>query len=153
MTVQYISKIIAVKRLKFISEMIRDIKSLPLNYQKQFLADHRNAWAAESCLRRSIEAVLDLGRHILAKGYALAITEYEKIALKLKEEKVLLSSEQADLMRILAGYRNRMVHFYHEVSKEEIYKICSSQLGDVEQIVEALKTWLKNHPEKLDEEL
>ena len=34
--------------------------------------------------------------------------------------------EEADLLQILAGYRNRLVHFYHEVSVEELYEICAT---------------------------
>ena len=31
------------------------------------------------------------------------------------------------------GYRNRMVHFYHEVMEEELYQILINNLADVEQ--------------------
>jgi uncharacterized protein YutE (UPF0331/DUF86 family) len=56
-------------------------------------------------------------------------------------------------MQKLAGYRNRLVHFYHDVSANELYEICTSHLGDVEKIDNALRTWLKNHPNDLDETL
>ena len=38
------------------------------------------ARGADSCLRRSLEALFDIGRHILAKGYARGVTEYKEIA-------------------------------------------------------------------------
>jgi hypothetical protein len=37
--------------------------------------------AAESYLRRAVEVLLDMGRHILAKEFALAVSEYKEIAL------------------------------------------------------------------------
>lgn len=54
---------------------------------------------------------------------------------------------------MLAGYRNRLVHFYQEVSPEELYQICARQLGDLEQILRAYRGWLREHPEMLDEML
>jgi uncharacterized protein YutE (UPF0331/DUF86 family) len=56
-------------------------------------------------------------------------------------------------MRVLAGYRNRLVHFYHEVSAEELYEVCLHQLIDVELVRAACQRWLREHPEKLDEVL
>lgn len=37
------------------------------------------------------------------------------------------------LLKILAGYRNRMVHFYHEITPKELYEICSGELEDIEE--------------------
>jgi len=103
-------------------------------------------------LRRALEALLDLGRHILAKGFGVGVSEYKEIATELARHEVLTSRE-ADLLRTLAGYRNRMVHFYHEVSPEELYEICAFRLTDVERLASAYRRWLKAHPERLDEQL
>ena len=45
--------------------------------------------AAESYLRRVLEAVLDLGRHILAKGLGEGTLEYKQVALALQRAGVL----------------------------------------------------------------
>ena len=47
----------------------------------------------------------------------------------------------------------RMVHFYHEVSAEELYEICAHRLGDLEVIQAAYQRWLREHPERLDSAL
>jgi len=60
---------------------------------------------------------------------------------------------EAATMRVLAGYRNRLVHLYHEVSAEELYEVCLHQLSDVELVRVACQRWLRKHPEKLDEVL
>lgn len=65
----------------------------------------------------------------------------------------VLSSEEADLLRVLAGYRNRLVHFYHKVGPEELYEVCAVRLSDLERIAEAYRRWLRVHPERLDEAL
>jgi uncharacterized protein YutE (UPF0331/DUF86 family) len=147
-----ISKRVVSDRLEWIERMIGEIRALPLANLDSFLGDYRNIGTAESCLRRSLEALFDLGRHILAKGFGSGVSEYKEIALELKEQGVL-SEADAGLLRELAGYRNQLVHFYHEVEPNELYEICVSQLADVERIALTCRDWLKGHPDYLDETL
>jgi uncharacterized protein YutE (UPF0331/DUF86 family) len=144
-----ISQRIVVERLEWIERMLREIKELPLDNQDAFFNDNRNLWTAESCLRRALEALLDLGRHLLAKGFTIAAAEYKEIAVRLRDVGVL-SEEDAALLRKLAGYRNRLVHLYHEVQAEELFAICADNLGDVERIANTFRTWLQQNPDQLD---
>jgi uncharacterized protein YutE (UPF0331/DUF86 family) len=129
--------------------MVAEARALPLDSAGAFRADPRNVAAADSYLRRALEALLDLGRHVLAKGFGRAVVEYKEIAKALVEVGVLDRS-QGETLRILAGYRNRLVHFYHEIGEEELYEICRGQLGDIERVLAAFTDWLQRHPEKLD---
>lgn len=129
--------------------MIAGIRGLSLETKDAFLADPRNVAAAESYLRRALEALLDLGRHLLAKGFGRPATEHKAVASELAEVGVLDQAD-ADLLRRLAGYRNRMVHFYDEVSDHELYEICATQLADPERILAALLKWIRDNPEKID---
>ncbi|MCC6300183.1 MAG: DUF86 domain-containing protein [Anaerolineales bacterium] len=147
-----LSKRVVTDRLAWIDRMLAEIRSLPLGSQSSFMADSRNIWATESCRRRPLEALFDLGRHVTAKGFGEAVTEYKEIASALSRHGIV-SMEKMKLMQKLAGYRNRLVHFYHDVSAEELYEICSLRLGDVEKIADALRTWIKDHPNELDESL
>ncbi|HDD53586.1 MAG TPA: DUF86 domain-containing protein, partial [Thermosulfidibacter takaii] len=123
MTAGKISKGVVSERISFIREMMRCIQELPLDDMEKFLEDKRNAASAESYLRRALEALLDLGRHILAKGFGYPVAEYKEIARGLLEKKVL-NEREAELLTKMAGYRNRMTHFYHEITSEELYNIC-----------------------------
>ncbi len=148
---QISSKVVA-DRLDWTMRMVKTIRELPLDDREAFFADNRNIWTADSCLRRALEALLDLGRHILAKGFGVATGEYKGIAIALGEHKVLTADDVA-LLKILAGYRNRLVHFYHEVSTEELYRVCTNNLHDIEKISEAYRQWLGENPEKIDSSL
>jgi len=152
MTPGRLSKRVVSDRLAWVERMLREIRVLPLGDREAFFADPRNAWAAESCLRRGLEALFDLGRHILAKGFGLGISEYKEIASGLGDRGVL-AREEAALLRVLAGYRNRLVHFYHEVGPEELYEVCTQRLADLERVAEAYRRWLRDHEEWLDETL
>ncbi len=149
MTRGAISRRVVADRLGIARELLGDIRALPLSDQDEFFADRRNLWTAESCLRRTLEAMLDVGRHILAKGFAVGVSEYKEIATGLEQHGVL-SPVDASLLRTLAGYRNRMVHFYHEVSGEELFAICGEQLGEVEQVCHALAEWIRENPARVD---
>ena len=147
-----ITKRVVVDRLDWIEKMIEEIKLLPLNDYETFIRDKRNIWAAESCLRRALEALMDLGRHVLAKGFGRGVTEYKEIATTLQEYGVLKDKESATL-KTLAGFRNRMVHFYHEVSDRELFEICSSQFSDITDVSRAIKKWINGHQEMIDDSL
>lgn len=61
-------------RLDWVQRMVEEIRSLPLGSLDEFISDRRNIGAAESCLRRALEALLDFGRHLLAKVFGEAVS-------------------------------------------------------------------------------
>jgi uncharacterized protein YutE (UPF0331/DUF86 family) len=152
MTAAPIRAEIVTEKIAYIREMIAAIRFLPLADYETFSTDNRNAAAAESYLRRALEALFDLGRHILGKAFASAPVEYKEIATTLTKERVLPEQESA-LLKRMAGYRNRMVHFYHEIGTEELFLICRDNVVDLEQITDALVSWLRENPDKIDRRL
>ena len=68
------------ERIAWINQMLAGIRALPMDDFGVFQADPRNIASAESYLRRGLEALFDLGRHLLAKGFGIAVTEYKEIA-------------------------------------------------------------------------
>jgi len=136
-------KVVA-QRAFWISQMMDSLKDLRLEEKAVFLADRHKIAAAESYLRRSLEALFDIGRHILAKRFAYPATEYKEIAKGLSENKVLVEKE-GELMRKMAGYRNRMVHFYHEITPEELHEICLYHLNEIKLLADKLVQWTKEH--------
>jgi len=143
---------IIAERLKWVDTMLADIRSIPLSSFEVFASDKRNIGAAESSLRRALEALLDLGRHLLAKVFGEAVTEYKEIAAKLETHDVL-NQEAARQLKILAGYRNRMVHFYHEITHEELHQICLNDLNDIVTVQDAFKQWINRHPDLIDKSI
>jgi len=139
-------------KVAWVERMVSEINKLPLESLEAFLGDNRNIWTAESCLRRALEGLMDLGRHILAKGFGQGVTEYKQIGQGLLEQRVF-SEADAELFKKLAGYRNRVVHYYHEVSSEELYRISRDNLVDINRLVKTILTWLDTRPELVDKTL
>ena len=69
MTPSLINAAVVADRMTWVTAMLDGIRALPLRSREEFDGDARNAAAAESYLRRALEALLDLGRHVLAKGF------------------------------------------------------------------------------------
>ena len=53
----------------------------------------------------------------------------------------------------MARYRNRMVHFYDDITPAELYEILTRERGDVEAVLAAILAWLAEHPEASTDEL
>ncbi len=131
------------ERLALIVEYLLEISLLCEVPRDSFLADKTRVAACESYLRRCLEAVFDVGRHILAKaGHVDLAAEYKGIAKGLGELRIVDSDLSGKLIE-MAGYRNRMVHLYHQVTPEELYEICRKDLGDLGRFVEQIRLFVR----------
>ena len=144
-------KIVAAK-LDAISEMLSGVQSLPLASENEFTRDLRMVAAGESYLRRALEALLDLGRHVLAKGFGLPVAEYAAIADQLGAKDVV-PGDLAARLKLMASYRNRLVHEYDVVTPGELYTILTEQISDVVAVSDAIRSWLAENPERVDRSL
>ena len=132
-----------------VDAMLAGIATLPLGSPATFSRDPRDVAAAESYVRRALEVLLDLGRHILSKGLDQGALEYKQVAIALRQAGVLDERNGAALLE-MAGYRNRLVHFYDEVGAAELYEICAHRPVDVRAVRQALLDWLREHPERVE---
>ena len=134
-----------------VDDMLGGLATLPLTSLEAFQGDARDPAAAESFLRRALEALLDLGRHILAKALGERTLEYKQIALALRRAGVL-DERCSEMLVDMAGYRNRLTHF-DEVTTAELFDICAHRGADIRQVRDAMLDWLRRHPERVDGEL
>jgi len=133
-------------RLGFIIESIAKLKKLSYLTDEDFLKDDRPA-VAESYLRRSLEAIFDIGRHIIAKTAGKGVVEYKEIANALGQ-RGFITKQHAERLRLIAGYRNRLVHFYREVTDKELYSILKNNFSDIEDFVKEIKEFIEKYREQ-----
>jgi uncharacterized protein YutE (UPF0331/DUF86 family) len=127
-------------RLGIVRQCLDDLERIPAADLAQFAGDFRNPASAESLLRRAIEALLDTARHLLSRGHGLAALEYREVA---REAGLKGLVEDAGLERRLleiAGFRNRLTHFYDEVTPRELFGILKDDLDDLRRIAERLSS-------------
>ncbi|MCD5406449.1 MAG: DUF86 domain-containing protein [Desulfotomaculum sp.] len=142
-----VNKLLVKQRLVLITQYLQELQQLSQLPKEQFL-NSRNAAAAESYLRRTLEAIFDIGRHILAKNGKINIAlEYKGIAFGLREMDII-SLELGEQLIKMAGYRNRLVHFYHQVSDEELYEIINTNLEDIKSFKAQILKYLSENTGK-----
>lgn len=126
---------------------LSEFKSMPLN---EFVQGPHYA-IAEHYLRRALEAIFDAGNHILSR-LPLAPGErpetYKAIALVLGRHGVVPKDFAEGSLKEMAGYRNRMIHFYDEITPEELHAIILNNLKDLETFSGILKD-VVTRPEKI----
>jgi len=127
---------------------LQDLSTLP---QDEFLRDYKNSASAETFLRHCLEASFDIGRHILAKTGKVRLThEYKDIARGLGDSGVLSQALVEKLVE-MAGYRNRIVHFYHEITDEELYQILQTDLKDFRHFLDEIGQFMEKQQNKQKE--
>jgi len=130
-------------RLGFIIKATERLKRLSLLHEADFIRDDTPA-IAESYLRRALEAIFDIGRHIAAKTADKGIVEYKEIAHALGKRGII-SEELSKKLHLMAGYRNRLVHFYQEVGEHELHTILKNNLQDIENFTKEIKRFIQEY--------
>jgi len=130
--------------IRFIESCVEELKPFSRMTEKEFLSDRKNPPFVESYLRKALEAVFDIGRHILAKSYGFKEIEYKTIAKELGKRKVI-SEELSEVLIKMAGYRNRMVHFYREVTSEELHQIILNNMEDFNRFNREVSSFINRY--------
>ncbi len=126
-------------RLAIVLRYVTALRGLPASTLEEFLSDPRNPASAESFLRRAIQALFDATRHLLSMGFGLGALEYKDVARLANEKGIVTDPHLAERFGKIAGYRNRMTHFYDQVTPEELFGILRDRLGDLESLADALR--------------
>lgn len=133
------------KRINGIQEEIKELNKLAKIPFEEF-EEGVGFKLAHYHMHRALEGVFHIGAHILSRIPGGQATEYKEIARKLREYKIVDKDFAKNRLEEMAGYRNRLVHFYAEIKPEEIYKIINENLNDFDVFLAAVKRVLK-HPQ------
>lgn len=117
-------------RMSYVEESLESLKRFKGVSYDAFHSNPDNFRIAFYDLHRALEAVMDIGSHILSRIPAARPTSYKDISRLLGKHKIIPSDFAEKSLAKMAGYRNRMVHFYGEVTEKEIYQIIQEELDD-----------------------
>jgi len=98
---------------------------------------------AEHHLRRALEAVFDAGAHLVSRLGGARVDTYKEIARRLGETGLMSADFANGELTQMAGYRNRLIHFYHEVAVDELYEIVRHHRQDLERFARCVEEILK----------
>lgn len=138
-----IEKDVIIKRVNGIQQELIELRTLTELPFKDF-SEGTGFKLAQYHLHRALEGVFNIGTHILSRIPGGQATQYSEIALKLGEHGILDAAFAKEKLVLMAKYRNRLVHFYAEVTPKEMYGILKNNLGDFEVFLSAIKKVLEN---------
>ncbi|HHZ20075.1 MAG TPA: DUF86 domain-containing protein [Firmicutes bacterium] len=118
-------------------EYLKYLKELRQEYTKaEFVADPKLYGSSERFLQLCIEALLDIGNHIIADLKLGKVEQYSNVPVILKQNG-FITEEQKKLFLRMVGMRNILVHEYLEIDLNIIYDIIQNHLDDLEGIMKA----------------
>lgn len=132
------------ERLKFIEQSLLSLERFTSQSLKEFEKNFDNFRIAYYDLYTALEAVLDISSHILSRIPGNKPRSYKDIPQLLARNKIVPEKFSEEKLVKMAGYRNRMTHFYHRIDSEEIHKIISLHLNDITEFTRFIKNILKN---------
>jgi uncharacterized protein YutE (UPF0331/DUF86 family) len=142
-----LNKEILRSRISYIEDSVRSLerfKGIPF---EEFHSNPDHFRIVFYDLHRSLEAVMDIGSHILSRIPGARPTSYKDIPRLLEKNKLIPPEFAQTQLAKMAGYRNRMVHFYSEITEHEIYNIIQEELEDFDTFIGLIEEVLRD-PEK-----
>jgi uncharacterized protein YutE (UPF0331/DUF86 family) len=136
-------------RISYIEDSVRSLERFKGMPYEEFHSNSDNFRISFYDLHRALEAVMDIGSHILSRIPGARPSSYKDIPRLLEKHKIIPADFATDSLTRMAGYRNRMVHFYGEITEKEIFGIIQEELGDfltfIAYISEILRDPAKHH--------
>jgi len=131
-------------RVDLIYRSIARLEKLAALSEEQFQANPDNFAIAEHHLRRALESIFDIGRHIVAKAGLGHPVDYRPILVTLGQQGIL-PSEFAETIKNMAGYRKRLLHGYADVTPHELHALIKTRLTDLEEFCRHILRYVDSH--------
>ncbi|MDA8233216.1 MAG: DUF86 domain-containing protein [Clostridia bacterium] len=108
---------------------------------EEFVKDFRNIEAAKHLLQVNIEAMIDIANHVIAR-YRWETPATSGDSFKILWQKGYLNDKELEVFSQMVKFRNRVVHLYHTVDDEEIYRILQKHISDFSLFIKAISNQL-----------
>ncbi|MCD5417266.1 DUF86 domain-containing protein [Candidatus Bipolaricaulota bacterium] len=129
------------KRLNKLEEYLSILKRLSRYRLDEFLGDPERYGSTERFLQLSIEAVIDMGTHVIAESELGTINAYSDIP-EILAEKGYIDGELLEQWIQMIGFRNILVHEYLEVDRKIVYDVLQHCLTDLEALKKVFAQFL-----------
>lgn len=133
------------EKLDFIDRNLAVLEGLASLSEAEFLADPFKFPAATRMIQVSIEAMIDIGSHIVARE-RLGLPKKYRDVFRLLAQAGVLSCEMLPTYENMVKFRNLAVHLYAEVTPEEVLSIISKHLGDFRSFARDIVAYLDRQP-------
>ena len=129
------------KRMNRLDDYLTFLKKLQRYSFKEFTADPERYGSAERFLHLAIEALIDMGNHVIADSGLGVVNWYSDIP-KIMAEKEFISSELEEKWISMIGFRNTLVHEYIDIDRKIVYDVLQNNIQDLEDLKRAFAHFL-----------
>ena len=121
------------KRLNKLDEYLVILRGLQKYSFDEFIADPQRYGSVERFLHLAIEAINDMGNHVVAELDLGEVNWYSDIPALLARADHIDDSLQEKWIRMI-GFRNTLVHEYIEIDRKIVHDVLLNSLGDLEEL-------------------
>lgn len=128
-------------KITLIRKNLKELKKLGQLPFKKYESNFLYTATSERLLHVIIEAMLDIGSHIVANEALGEPLEYREVFILLVQNGILPKKKEKNFLD-LAGLRNRIVHLYDEIDHKLLHKALRTELDDMEVFIKAILKYL-----------
>lgn len=129
------------KRLGKIEEYLIILDRLSKYTIDEFVGEPERYGSAERFLHLSIEAINDLGNHVIA-DLDMGEVNWQSDIPRVLFERGYISRELQDKWIKMIGFRNVLVHEYLNIDHKLVYDVLHNNLGDFRELIVVLARWI-----------
>lgn len=124
-----------------IRKNLKELRKIARISYEDYTRDDITTAASERLIHVSIEAMLDIGSHIIAQEAVGEPVEYRDVFKLLVHAGILPKDKEVAFIN-LAGLRNRIVHLYDEIDHKKLHQALQSGLNDFDDFLRAITEYL-----------
>jgi uncharacterized protein YutE (UPF0331/DUF86 family) len=121
------------KRLNKLDEYLSFLHKLQQYSFDEFISDPERYGSAERFLHLAIEAITDMGNHIIADLELGCVNSYSDIPSIIAEKGYMAHGLEEKWIRMI-GFRNTLVHEYIDIDRKIVYDVLQNNVKDIEEL-------------------
>ncbi|OOC09678.1 MULTISPECIES: type VII toxin-antitoxin system HepT family RNase toxin [Thioalkalivibrio] len=129
------------RRIEAVSENLEVLERLARYDEDEFLADPEHYGSAERFLQLALEALLDMGSHVIADNGLGSVNQGRDIPRLFREHGYIDSALEEKWLRMI-GFRNILVHAYLQLDRRQVYQVLCNDLADIRALQRTFASFL-----------
>jgi len=128
-------------RISIILENVKRLREFVSKSEDDFLSNVNNVAAAKYYLQISIEAMVDIGNHIIARE-RLGVPKNNFETFEILAQNGIIDMEHLDTYRRMVRFRNVVVHLYFAVDNRRVFEVIKNNLSDFDAFIGEMRSYL-----------
>lgn len=128
-----------------VRDAVQELRALNLEKMglESYEADKHTRALSEHYMRIALEAILDLGRHVIVKTGLGVPQEYREVG-RILREKGVVPAELGKKLETMAGLRNVLVHLYWDIDYALLYRVIAGERETFERCIEHILSYVQS---------